>query len=469
MTTRRAKPKSAAAEPRPGTAPASRKPRSVEAKATREPQSRTISEGTIVDRRYRVRRIVAASGTSKVLEAQHVHTGAVVALKLGHASPRRPRAPLEEAAILGAVRHPSVVAVHDAGVCDTFGAYLALDLLEGRSVETLLTTRAVLSPNDAVAVVLDLCAALAHVHASGFVHRDVKPSNLVITRDAFGREHATLIDFDVAARAVDVAEKAAEPRRTGTRDYMAPEQLEGGPLDARGDVYAAGALTYELLTGALPTFRADGTLVPPSTHRAELGKRFDDVLARALARAQSTRTPSARVFADALEAALGAPIRPLTVLASLAAYPDARGPSTEDVPLGELTDVSAIPPPLPAEVRARRKHARAPYATPVYVSWAGAETDGRSEDVSEGGMLVTVASAPPVGTQVSLRFELPSGRGQAVANGRVKWRKAGRRRDAIGIEFLSIGDEARRAIADYTALADGVVETAADAEQEGNP
>ena len=166
----------------------------------------------------------------------------------------RSRARFErEARAAGAVSHPHVVTIHGAGRTDGFPLpYLVMEYVAGTSLSDVLRRNERLSPSDAARLIAQVAAGLAVAHEQGLVHRDVKPSNILIER-ATGQ--AKLADFGIA-RAILAADDAESACRTstgrivGTPPYMSPEQARGGPIDARTDVYGLGATLYELLTGS---------------------------------------------------------------------------------------------------------------------------------------------------------------------------------------------------------------------------
>lgn len=424
-----------------------------------------LVEGSIIDRRFVVRRVIATGGMGVVLEVEHLHTHRRHAIKAHRGTRQVPvreqNLLLDEAAALSATRHPNVLEVFDAGVCPTFGPFVVLEALEGRSVETLLTTRGRLPLEDVLSIMQQLSSALDHVHARGYIHRDVKPGNLIVARGPLGTEIVKLIDFGLALPlATQYAARANEDARVvGTADYMAPEQRAGrsDDLDARCDVFGAAVILYELLTGELPRDGSQSTTFEPvSRRRPELGTRFDDVLAHALAPNRYERTRSLGELFDALERVADVPLRATRLLAGLDVrdVPERAGPETINVDPSELEVVDAVPPLLPADVRARRKQPRVPFGTPVRVAWSGHIADGRSDDVSEGGMLVMIDATPEPNSDVTLHFDVPGTNTRAAVSCRVQWVKPGRRRTAVGLEFLSIGDPIRRAIAALTTLGD---------------
>lgn len=196
---------------------------------------------------------------------------------------------LEEARLLRRIRHDLVVRVHDVGVQDD-RPYFVMDFVPGG---TLADRVGVLSVDEAVTAAVGACRAVQALHDHDVLHRDVKPSNLLLTSDG------TLVVSDLGS-AKRLAEASGITVTTGTPAYMAPEQAYGRPLDARTDVYALGVMTHELLTGRLPF---DGPLGRTSADRLAptgAGQRVDAVIASALAVRREERPDSADALADAL-------------------------------------------------------------------------------------------------------------------------------------------------------------------------
>ncbi len=151
-----------------------------------------------------------------------------------------------EARAAAALSHPNIVAVHDWGAVDGI-YYMVMELVAGQSLREILAAHGPLAPAQAVEVLRQTLAALEHAHRQGIVHRDVKPENVMVTRDGLVK----VADFGLARAWAD-ARITQDGRVSGTVQYLSPEQLRGEPADPRSDLYALGIVAYELLTGRLP-------------------------------------------------------------------------------------------------------------------------------------------------------------------------------------------------------------------------
>ena len=151
-----------------------------------------------------------------------------------------------EARAAANLSHPNIVAVHDWGAADGI-YYMVMEYVAGQSVRELLNAEGPLAPAQATDVLAQALSALDHAHRQGIVHRDVKPENLMVTRDGLVK----VADFGLA-RAFADAQITEAGTVTGTVQYLSPEQLVGEPADPRTDLYALGIVAFELLTGRLP-------------------------------------------------------------------------------------------------------------------------------------------------------------------------------------------------------------------------
>lgn len=420
---------------------------------------------SIVDRRYRVKREIARGGMGCVFEAEHEVTRARVALKtltrpaLDH--PQAHARLMREARVLGAIRHPNVVAVYDAGQCATHGPFLAMEMIEGRSLDGILVARNSLPVGQAVALIVQLCDALGSVHQRGIVHRDLKPSNVLISRTPIG-DQVELIDFGVAK--VGPEDDVTEEKLTkagellGTVEYMAPEQIMGtGTIDARTDVYGAGIVLYECLTGEVP-FQGSPTAVianlvagtrPRSIRerRADVPLELDSAVRTALEVDASKRHASPRELAHACIAALAGNVPDLDLLD----VRDDRG-----APAAVVAQPKREESPTVADnLLRRRQFVRAPYVTPVRIVLPNRTVDGRTEDISEGGVLVVADTECARDTEVKVRLPLPTTGRVVTVEAITRWVKTNRNQRAIGLEFRGASDDVRQEIREYAALMTG--------------
>jgi len=412
--------------------------------------------GAEVAGRYRLGREVARGGMGQVFEAEHLVTGQRVAVKVlsrAHAGETYAQARLlREARVLGAIEHPNVVRVQDAGMCAKHGPYVVLQLIAGRPLDGILLTRHVLPVGQAVAMFAQLCGALEEVHGHGFVHRDLKPSNLLISSTPIG-DQVKLIDFGVAK--ILGQPDAPEPEKLtsagemlGTREYMSPEQLMGKPIDERADVYGAAAVLYECLVGDVP-------YSGPIT--AIITQMLSDVRPTA---------PSAKrhEIPDALSGAVlkGLEIDPANRFRDVLSFRSACIDAVRGLPLLQLLNLEAAEPTsaaladrreqTPTVVARGRQHARAPYVAPARARLTdGTHADGRTEDLSEGGVLFVTQRSIPQDQPLVLRMPLPTGR-LLEAPAVIRWVKVRRNVLAFGLEFTDLTEEARTGIRDYVAV-----------------
>ena len=267
--------------------------------------------GRVLAGRYQLGRGLGAGGMATVYLASDQVLRRTVAVKVLNAPSARDPALVErfraEARNAARLSHPNVVAVFDSG-SDAGLHYLVMEHVPGCSLGELLRHCGTLPPPRAAEVAVQVCAALAVAHAQGLVHCDVKPGNVLLTAD--GR--AKLADFGIA-KAASAPAQNDEGLVLGTAAYLAPEQAQGGPVDARSDVYALGCVLYELLTGAPPFGSAvDSNPVavalrhlnqqpePPSRRNPQVDPGMDAVVLTAMAKRPEQRHQSAQTMAREL-------------------------------------------------------------------------------------------------------------------------------------------------------------------------
>lgn len=223
----------------------------------------------------------------------------------------------EESRIAASIEHPNVVPIYAAGEEEGV-PYIAMRYVAGSDLGRRIAREGRLDPGVAVALIAQVANGLDAIHAAGLVHRDVKPANVLLSGQE-GDEHAYITDFGVARNVATNSGLTQTGRFVGTLDYVAPEQISGGQVDARVDVYALGCLLFKLLTGEVP-FPREGEAArlyahlndpppAPSLYVPAVGMALDDVVARAMSKQPGDRYPSAGDLGRAAVAALsGAPV-----------------------------------------------------------------------------------------------------------------------------------------------------------------
>jgi WD40 repeat protein len=262
---------------------------------------------------YRIESLLGWGGMSVVYVAEDLRLKRKVALKLLAASLAEDESFrkrfLRESELAASIDHPNIVPIFEAGTTEDL-LFIAMRYVEGRDLKELLQ-QGRLDPTDAIGILAQVASALDAAHARGLVHRDVKPSNVLLDAGARpdGSDHVYLADFGLMKRVSEEAGIGDDGQLLGTIDYVAPEQIAGEEIDGRADVYSLGCVLYECLVGQ-PPFRDDSDIAvvfahleseppAPSARRPELPVALDAVIARALAKEPEQRYPSCREFARA--------------------------------------------------------------------------------------------------------------------------------------------------------------------------
>jgi serine/threonine-protein kinase len=241
-----------------------------------------------------------------VYEAEHLLLGSPVALKVLRPELLEQPGMLErfnaEARCMAQLRGEHAVRVLDAGRLDTGLPFIVMECLRGLDLRALLLRCRRLPSTLAVDYVRQACAALAEVHGAGWIHCDIKPSNLFVTAHASGQSQIKLLDFGIARRAS--ASGSCDDAPLGTASYASPEQRACGEVGVTTDIWSLGVVAFEALTGALPADRARAERAAPGSGRREaepaLPRGLGAVLSRCLAHEPRQRFSSASELSAAL-------------------------------------------------------------------------------------------------------------------------------------------------------------------------
>jgi hypothetical protein len=265
---------------------------------------------------HRIEGVLGRGGMGVVYRAVDLRLNRVVALKLIapalSADEDFRRRFQRESELAASVRQQNVVTIYQAGEADGL-LFVTMELVHGTDLRGLITERGRLDMPTASAIVTQVAAALDAAHASGLVHRDVKPANVLIAGGS--PLHVYLTDFGLTKRTSSQSGITKTGLFVGTIDYAAPEQIKGWPVDARADVYALGCVLFEMIAGR-PPFRRENEYATMYAHVSETAPALgaspalDAVVARALAKEPDERFPSAGDLARAAAAAIAGQMAP---------------------------------------------------------------------------------------------------------------------------------------------------------------
>ena len=316
-----------------------------------------LEPGTVVGD-YEVTGFIASGGFGSVYAVSST-SGERAALKVLHPELSALGDPflrfLREARVLDLVRHPNVVEILSSGMLADGRAYLVTEFLVGRDLEEELELSGPISPARTVTLLEPICDALARAHAAGIVHRDIKASNVFLA-DPDGECRVVLLDFGLAkvleSGGIDLT---SSRMALGTPSSMSPEQIRGGKVDARSDVYGLGALTYHMLTGRLAFIGMSPSAVrymhlfgqrPRASEHANVTATIDEVVRRAMHADAELRYPGVADYIAALRqaAAPAAALAPHQERArpAIAIYVDVRIDDGADADEALLSDIDDI-------------------------------------------------------------------------------------------------------------------------------
>ena len=214
--------------------------------------------GSVLDGRYRIDAKIGSGGFGAVYRAWSLDTDREVAIKMMHqahaANPTLRARFRREAEVMSSLRNPHAVTTYEVGEDCQRNAFIVMELLRGETLASRIARCGALRWRTALSILRAACHALAEAHAIGVVHRDLKPENIFLL-DAPQLDFVKVIDFGIAKvsrDSVELEELTGHGQIFGTTDYMSPEQLAGGVIDGRADIYALGVITYEMITGRRP-------------------------------------------------------------------------------------------------------------------------------------------------------------------------------------------------------------------------
>ena len=375
-----------------------------------------LAAGTIVAG-YRIEDVAGEGGMGVVYRATQLGLERNVALKLitpdlGEDEEFRRRFK-RESKTAASIEHPNVIPVHEAGEADGL-LFISMRFIEGTDLRAMILSEGRLEPERAARILSQVASALDAAHSHGLVHRDIKPGNVLIARHD-GEDHAFLTDFGLTKQSGSQSGLTRTGTWVGTLDYISPEQILGGNVDARSDVYALGCLLFHVLSGEIP-YQRDSDVAklwshmndpPPRLSEAVPGisKELDLVIGRAMAKDPDDRYPSAGDFARAVQA---------TLEGTEVAQPE------RSVARGAAAPGGAPPPEERTRARPGGRSSRTSLAlaavagavlTALVLAVAGAFSGDGAEDASPGGVPGSAVTVLPI------TIDKPSG--LAIGDGKV--------------------------------------------------
>ena len=278
--------------------------------------------GRTVNDRYKILSVIARGGMGKVYRAEQAPLGRLVALKVlspnyqGDSDVEFHKRFFLEASISAKLTHPNTVTVFDYGRTDDDIFYIAMELLEGRTLHRAIRDEGPFLPERAAHIARQICRSLREAHSMNVIHRDLKPANVYLVQHGDENDFVKVLDFGLVK---DVEKEGEDLTQTGlfmgSPKYMAPEQIRGERVDGRTDVYALGVLFYEMLTGKVPFDRPNSVnilmahvhenapsmnaMLPGTTFAGEL----EAIVMKAMAKKPDDRYASMDEFANAIKQA----------------------------------------------------------------------------------------------------------------------------------------------------------------------
>jgi predicted Ser/Thr protein kinase len=365
--------------------------------------------GRSLDGKYRLDKRLNSGGMGTVYKATHLMLGKALAVKLIKAdlpaSPDVVRRFQREAKAASNLNHPNIAPAYDLGQTQDGTLYIAMEYIDGPSLKEVIQAGPI-DPARTIYLLKQVASALSLAHKHDIIHRDLKPQNIMLTKDADGREVAKLLDFGIAKTLDDSATQlTATGFSLGTPQYMSPEQAYGRPVDGRSDLYSLGIILYEMLVGEVP-FSDPSTPavlvkqmteapVPPALKRPDrqISPELAAIALRCLEKDPAKRFQTADEFSAALDAAassLGAPVLPLP--AEIGA--PASGPAATVV-IGKPTyaQTTQLPTPAPVPVPTPASQATVVAGAAARAGGAATSSRGATTEVAPKGVQPPASAA----------------------------------------------------------------------------
>lgn len=276
--------------------------------------------GKLISGKYLLQEVIGEGGMAVVYRATHTAMDKPVVVKMIHrhllSNSSMVKRFEQECKIMAKISHPNVVAIFDVGEVDGSLPFLVMEYVKGESLYDYIYREGGVPVQEALGIMIQICRGLEAAHASGVIHRDLKPENILIQDDKERSDRVKIVDFGVAHLVTSGQRLTAADQIVGTAQYMAPEQLLDTQLDARADIYAAGIILYEMVSGEMP-FDATSTQAlfvkllreqpqPLSERCSRIAAQspVEQITSRALQKDRSLRFQSAAELRVALERAL---------------------------------------------------------------------------------------------------------------------------------------------------------------------
>ena len=312
--------------------------------------------GKVLAGKYRIDGFLKRGGMGAVYRGTHLMLNKPVAIKLIKpelvTSEDTVRRFQLEARAASQLDHPNIVTIYDLGRSDDGSLYIAMELVNGKSLKEAVKAEGPFEPKRAVGIARAIASALTLAHGNKIIHRDLKPQNIMLALDNEGHENPKLLDFGIAKSfETDSPALTSTGMILGTPQYMSPEQAEGKSVDARADLYALGIILYEMLVGKVPfdSPSVPAILVkhlkeppqPPSSLRGDIAPALEAIVLRCLAKEPSERFASA----DDLSRALGSTAE---TVSRVEEGPTVGIPALSTVPYEAATKISTVQASAPA-------------------------------------------------------------------------------------------------------------------------